>query len=405
MDVMDVAITEWVSVCLRWLHMVAAMAWIGASFYFIHLDLALEPVASTGGREAEAWEVHGGGFYRAVKYLVAPQTLPRHFTWFKWEAYSTWLSGFALLVVVYYWNADLFLIDPAVLALTPNAAIAISAGTLVAAWLVYEAMCRSPLGANENLLAAIGFVFLVALCVGFTHVFSGRGVFMQMGALIGTIMVANVFVIIIPGQKKTVAAMAAGRVPEPRWGAEGKQRSVHNNYLTLPVVFLMISNHYPLMFATRYNWAIFAIVLVLGFLIRHFYNLRHAGKPNPWWAWVAAAVGMAAVAWMSLSGARTGEEAAAKAPKVAFADVEDIVMSRCSMCHAAEPVWEGIPTAPRGVRLDTADNIQLHAREIELYAVLTNAMPPGNITGLTDEERGKLAAGLAQLAPARMSAR
>jgi uncharacterized membrane protein len=405
MDVTDVAITEWLSLCLRWLHMIAAMAWIGASFYFIHLDLALEPIPETKGREAEAWEVHGGGFYRAVKYLVAPQRLPERFTWFKWEAYSTWLSGFALLVVVYYWNADLFLIDPGVLNLTPRQAIVISVATLVAAWLIYEAMCRSPLGQNENWLAATGFVFLVALCWGFTHVFSGRGVFMQMGALIGTMMVANVFVIIIPGQKKTVAAMTAGQIPNPKWGADGKQRSVHNNYLTLPVVFLMISNHYPLMFATRYNWVIFAVVLVLGFLIRHFYNLRHAGQPNPWWAWVAAAVGMAAVAWMSLSGARTASEAATEAPKVTFADVQDIVLSRCSMCHAAEPVWEGIPTAPDGVLLDTPENIRLHAREIEIYAVLTTAMPPGNITSLSDADRRKLAAGLRDLAPARLSAR
>jgi len=405
MDVMDVAVTEWVSLCLRWLHMIAAMAWIGASFYFIHLDLALQPVASTGGREADAWEVHGGGFYRAIKYMVAPQQLPQRFTWFIWEAYTTWLSGFALLVVIYYWNADLFLIDPGVMTLTPPQAIGISIATLVAALLVYEAMCRSPLGQNEDLLAAVGFVFLVALCWGFTKVYSGRGVFMQMGAIIGTIMAANVFLVIIPGQKKTVAAMAAGEVPNPKWGADGKQRSVHNNYLTLPVVFLMISNHYPLMFGTRYNWVIFAVVMVLGFLIRHFYNLRHAGRPNPWWAWVAAAIGMAAVAWMSLSGARTSSEAAAAAPKVSFADVQDIVLSRCSMCHAAQPVWEGIPTAPRDVRLDTPENIRLHAREIELYAVLSNAMPPGNITGLTDEERQKLAAGLRDLAPARLSER
>jgi uncharacterized membrane protein len=400
MDLMDVAITEWLSVCFRWLHMIAAMAWIGASFYFIHLDLALEPVAATGGREAEAWEVHGGGFYRAVKYLVAPARLPQRFTWFKWEAYATWLSGFVLLIVVYYWNADLFLIDPAVLALTPTQAVLISLGTLAGAWLVYEALCRSPLGTSENLLAAIGFVFLVALCIVFTHVFSGRGVLMQMGAMVGTMMVANVFVVIIPGQKKTVAAMAAGETPNPKWGAQGKQRSVHNNYLTLPVVFLMISNHYPLIFATRYNWAIFAVVLMLGFLIRHFYNLRHAGRPNPWWAWVAAAAGMAAVAWLSLAGTRGAAAAAVKAP-VSFAEVQDIVLSRCSMCHAAEPVWAGIPTAPRDVRLDTPDSIRLHAREILLFAVLTNAMPPANITDLSDADRAKLGAGLARLARAQ----
>jgi len=293
----DVVLTEWLSSIVRWLHVIAGIAWIGSSFYFIHLDLSLKPrEALPPGVKGDAWQVHGGGFYHMLKYMVAPSQIPDDLTWFKWEAYTTWLSGFALLIVTYYLAADLFLVDKSVLNISRNMAAGISFGTLLAAWLLYEAMCWSPLAKNEKLLSLIGYVFLVALTYGFTHVFSGRGAFVQIGALVGTIMVANVFVIIIPFQKKTVAALLAGKEPDPRWGEWGKQRSVHNNYLTLPVVFLMISTHYPLFFATRFNWLIVAIVIAIGPVIRHFYNSRHEGKGNPWWTWAVAAAGMAAIA-------------------------------------------------------------------------------------------------------------
>jgi uncharacterized membrane protein len=402
---MDIVLTEWLAAGLRWLHVIAAIAWIGSSFYFIHLDLSLKPSpGQPDGTQGEAWQVHGGGFYNMVKYLIAPARLPRELTWFKWEAYTTWLSGVALLVVTYYWNADLFFIDRAVLDIGVDAAIAISLGTLLAGWLAYEALCRSPLGGNETRLALIGFVFLVALAWGFTHVFSGRGAFIQMGALIGTMMVANVFIIIIPNQKRIVAALLAGAVPDPALGKAAKQRSVHNNYLTLPVVFLMLSNHYPLFFATRYNWLIFAIVLVIGFLIRHFYNLRHAGLPNPWWTWAAAAIGMAAIALLSWAGARpSGGVDASGTPPPSLDEVAEIVSSRCSMCHAAEPLWAGFVHAPDDVLLDTPARIAAHARQITIFAVLTDAMPPGNVTEITDEERLVVGAGLAGLVAQRRS--
>ena len=335
-----------------------------------------------------------------VKYLVAPARLPDHLTWFKWEAYATWLSGFALLIVVYYVGAELFLIDKSVLDLSPVAAGAVGLGSLTLAYLAYEGMCRSPLGRNEPALALIGYVFLVALTYAFTHVFSGRGAFVQIGALIGTIMVANVFVVIIPGQKKTVAALLAGKPPDPKYNFEGKQRSVHNNYLTLPVVLLMISNHYPLLFATRYNWIIVAIVLLLGPLIRHFYNSRHAGRGSPWWTWVAAAAGMAAIAWLSALGPRATATGSAPAT-VEVAAVDEIVLARCSMCYAQQPVWAGIAAAPGGVMFDAPERIHRQARLIALYAVRSNAMPPGNVTEMTGEERGILAAWLAAGAPSR----
>ncbi len=324
--------------------------------------------------------------------------MPDELTWFKWEAYTTWLSGFGLLVVIYYFNADLFLIDKSVWEMSAPAAAAVAFLSLAASWVIYEILCRSPLGKREVALALVGYAFLVALTYAFTHVFSGRGAFTQIGAVVGTVMVANVFVIVIPFQRKTVAALIAGHEPDPAWGAIGKQRSVHNNYLTLPVVFLMLSNHYPLFFATKYNWLIVAIVLLIGPVIRHFFNSRHQGKGSPWWTWVVAAAGMIAIAWLSAAGPRNAKAGAPPAtPK--FAVVTDIVLSRCSMCHTAEPVWTGIATAPNGIKLDEPAQIKLHARLIAINAVKSNAMPPGNVTEITPEERQVLAAWIAAGAP------
>jgi uncharacterized membrane protein len=387
-------LTECASLILRWLHVVAAIGWIGSSFYFIHLDLSLKPHGNLPeGAYGEAWQVHGGGFYRIVKYLVAPAKMPDELTWFKWEAYTTWLSGFALMVVVYYLDAELFLVDKSTLDLTPLQAGLFSLGSLALAWLLFEGACRSGLARHELPFAIGGYLFLVALTYAFTHVLSGRGAFNQIGAIIGTIMVANVFALIIPNQKKVVASLLAGRAPDPELGKTSKQRSVHNNYLTLPVIVLMISNHYPLLFATRYNWLIVAIVLALGPIIRHFFNERHAGKKSPWWVWGVAGAGMVAIALLSAAGPRDVKTGSLPAP-VTFANVEEIVLSRCSMCHGAEPVWESIVTAPRGILLDDSDHIRRAARLIGRNAAWSSAMPPGNVTEMTGEERAMIAAWL-----------
>jgi uncharacterized membrane protein len=388
-------LTEWLSLIFRWLHVVAAIAWIGSSFYFIHLDLSLKPNSTLpDGVQGEAWQVHGGGFYRIVKYLVAPAQLPDELTWFKWEAYTTWLSGFALMVVVYYLDAELFLVDKSVLDLTPFQAGLFSFASLVLAWLLYEAACRSGLARHELPFALGGYVFLVGLTYAFTHVLSGRGAFNQIAAIIGTIMVANVFLLIIPNQKKIVAALLAGQSPDPKLGKAGKERSVHNNYLTLPVVVLMISNHYPLLFATRFNWVIVAIVLALGPVIRHFFNERHAGRKSPWWVWGVAAVGMIAIGFLSAAGPRDAKTGALSTAPT-FASVEEIVMTRCSMCHAAEPVWEGITTAPKGILLDSTEHIHRNLRLAARNAGWASAMPPGNVTEMTGEERAVIAAYMA----------
>ncbi len=398
---MELILAESASAILRWLHVIAGIAWIGSSFYFIHLDLSLKPRPGLpAGVKGDEWQVHGGGFYHMMKYLVAPAQMPDSLTWFKWEAYTTWLSGFALLVLVYYLGADLFLIDKSVLDLTAVQAAGIAFVSLVVAWLAYEGLCRSPLGKHEVALALVGYVFLVALTYGFTHVFSGRGAFTQIGAHHrhdhGGERLRHHHSV----PEEDGRGDAGRQKPDPLWGALGKQRSVHNNYLTLPVVFLMLSNHYPLFFATRFNWLIVAIVLAIGPVIRHFFNSRHEGKGSPWWTWGVAAAGMAAVAWLSAAGPPAATVGALP-PTPKFADVSNIVMSRCSMCHAAEPVWAGIVTAPKGVLLDTDEHIRLHAPLIDIVAVRSNAMPPGNITEMTGDERLVLASWLAAGAPAQ----
>ena len=395
-------LTEWLNFAVRWLHVIAGIAWIGSSFYFVHLDLSLRPRNHLPeGAYGEAWQVHGGGFYNMVKYLVAPSQMPDHLTWFKWEAYTTWLSGFSLLVLMYYLNAELYLIDRSVLAMSPLKAVFISLTGLALGWLIYDQLCRSRLGKNDLVLALTGFVFLVALSFAFNHIFSGRGAFMQMGALIGTMMVANVFLVIMPNQRIVVAALLRGEKPDPRLGAIAKQRSLHNNYLTLPVVFVMIGNHYPLAFATTYSWLILALVIIMGTFIRHAFNTMHKTESMPIWPWVVAAqcflaiialsaFGSAAQAQTPATQATAGTKATAGA-KVALSDVTNVVSGRCSMCHADQPVWEGIHMAPKGVKLDTPERISLHLHEVGIQAGLSHAMPPGNLTEITPEERQLLA--------------
>jgi uncharacterized membrane protein len=391
-------ITEWLSMIARWLHVTAAMAWIGSSFYFMQTDMKLQPGDHLRtGAQGEAWQVHGGNFWNMVKYAVAPDRMPNVFTWYIWESRITWLSGFALLILVYYMQADLFLIDKSVMDLSPLQAAIFSLISLLVVWFIYDGLCRSPLGKYDVALAIVVYAFLVLLAYAFTQVLSGRAAVNQIGAVVGTFMVANAFVVIHPNQRKSVDALLARKPVDPVLVVKARQRSIHNNYLTLPVILLMISNHYPLMYATRFNWLIIAIVLALGPIIRHFFNSRNAGKGSPWWTWIVAAIGMIAICYLSSLGPRpaaASEIAPATTPT--FAQVQDIVMSRCSMCHAKETVWGTLAMAGQNVLLDDEDQIRRHADLIDLAAVRSNAMPPGNITEMTAQERKILADWLAQ---------
>lgn len=396
---MSTLIVEWLDIALRWFHVTAAAVWIGSSFFFIRLDYGLRRRANLPEDvRGDFWTVHGGGFYQMMKYAVAPPTLPDELKWTRWESYLTFVSGFALLIVVYYFDADLFLIDRSVMEMTPLQAAGFSFVSLVLAWLGYEVLCRSPLGKHDVALALVGYVFFVGLAFAFTHVFSGRGALNQIGAIIGTIMVANAFGVIHPNQKRAIEALRAGRKAGPERSRQAGQRSIHNNYFTLPVLFLMLSNHFPQVYATRFNWAIVAIILALGPIIRHFFNRRHAGKGNAWWVWIVVAAGAVAIGWFTTLGPREPVNAASM-PTPTFAAVQEIVTNRCSMCHAKEPVWDTIATAPGGIRLDEPALIHRSARLIGRAAVRSDAMPPGNVTQMSLEERKTLAAWLSAGAP------
>ncbi|HYG54038.1 MAG TPA: urate hydroxylase PuuD [Burkholderiales bacterium] len=370
---MEAYLLEWLNLLLRWAHVIVGIAWIGASFYFIWLDNHLEP-SGNPRLAGELWAIHGGGFYRAEKYRAGPAELPKTLHWFKWEAYWTWITGFALLVALYYANAELYLIDPAVMPLGKPAAIAIGIGSLIVGLAVYEGLCRSPVGRNDAALTAIFFILLVLAAYGLTRIFSGRGAVMHYGAILGTIMVANVAHVIIPGQRRMVRAITEGREPDPRDGFMGKQRSVHNTYFTLPVVVTMIGSHYPMV----WHWGALVALTVAGALIRVGFVMRHKGRV-PAWVWVAGLVFIGVAA--ALVAPR--RETAANAD---FSQVKQIMDARCVACHADKPRFQGIDEAPKGVKLDTDERIRAQGAKIR-ETVRTRAMPPGNLTQLTDEER------------------
>ena len=399
----DLAIIwDWAAFAVRWLHVITAIAWIGSSFYFIALDLGLRKAPDLPpGAHGEEWQVHGGGFYHIRKFLVAPENMPEHLIWFKWESYATWLSGAALLMIVYWAGAELYLIDTAKADLAVWQGILISAGSLTVGWLVYDFLCKSGLGARPTLLMVLLFVLLVAMAWGYNQVFTGRAALLHLGAFTATIMTANVFLIIMPNQRIVVKDLQEGRTPDAKYGRIAKLRSTHNNYLTLPVVFLMLSNHYPLAFATEYNWLIASLVFLMGVTIRHYFNARHAGSGDPIWTWAVTTILFIAIMWLSTAPLAQVplEEAEARAltPREevfaaaeGFDEVRDIVLGRCSMCHAREPGWDGIRRAPKGMLLETGPEILAAAREIYLQSGASRAMPPANVSYMEAEERAAI---------------
>ena len=393
---------SWAEFAVRWLHVITAIAWIGSSFYFIALDLGLNRNIP-GPADGEEWQVHGGGFYHIQKYMVAPAAMPEHLTWFKWESYWTWISGAALLAIVYWVGGELYLLDPSKADLALWQGILISAASLTVGWLIYDALCKSPLGEKPTVLMLLLFALLVAMSWGYHQIFTGRAALLHLGAFTATIMTANVFVIIMPNQRIVVADLKAGRTPDPKYGKIAKLRSTHNNYLTLPVIFLMLSNHYPLAFATAHAWAIAPLVFLMGVTIRHWFNTHHARAGNPHWTWAVTVVIFLIIAWLSTGGpvtdsyeeseARVLTPAEARFTEVAeWDEAEAIVLGNCSMCHAREPVWDGIRWAPKGVHLETVSDIVRHAEQIYLQAGLSHAMPPPSASFLAPEDRETLVA-------------
>lgn len=398
----DLAIMwDWIAFSVRWLHVVTAMAWIGASFYFIALDLMLKPSAALpDGAHGEEWEVHGGGFYHTVKYLVAPSEMPEHLTWHKWQSYTTWLSGAALLMIIYWVGGELFLLDPTKADLALWQGILISGGSLTIGWLAYDAMCRSKLMDHPTLLMLLLFAVLVVMSWGYHQIFTGRAALLHLGAFTATIMTGNVFFQIMPNQRIVVADLKAGRKPDAKYGKIAKVRSTHNNYLTLPVVFLMLANHYPLAFATEYAWIIASLIFLTGVTIRHYFNTMHRTGTGPHWTWAVTVVIMVLIAWLSTQpGMDSYEQSEARdltpyeerfASAASFDAAYTAVVGNCSMCHGREPSWEGLRWAPKGVLLETEADVARHAGQIYLQAGRSHAMPPPNAIEMDPEARRQI---------------
>ena len=385
---------EWTELILRWFHVIDGIAWIGSSFYFIALDLSLKQNKNLPDKShGEAWQVHGGGFYHLVKYLVAPSKMPSELTWFKWEAYATWVSGFALLALIYYAGAELYMIDIVKYDFEKYEAVIISLLGIVFGWVIYDLVCRLSLKTNVYVLISSIFILITVMSWAYSEIFSYRGAFMQIGTVLGTIMVANVLMIIIPGQKKVVASLLANETPNPIHGAIAKQRSLHNNYLTLPVIFIMISNHYPLIYATKYSWIIISIILIIGALIRHFFNIKHTGAKPPYWVCVPIIILGSIIFYISdlgkpkLNNVKNTATLIELIPEKTLVSAQEIIVSKCSMCHAKEPLWENMKNAPKLVNLETPTDIINNIDNIYKQSVLSYAMPPGNISFLEENER------------------
>ncbi|HSG12781.1 MAG TPA: urate hydroxylase PuuD [Gaiellaceae bacterium] len=385
---MDPYLRDVLDACIRVLHVVAGIAWIGASFYFVRLDLALrrprKPEDEEAGVAGEFWGVHGGGLYHSQKYRLAPAEMPEPLHWFKWEAYTTWLSGFALLVLLYYLDSDIRLVDPGVADLATWQAVSLSVLGIVLAWVVYDGLCRVLEERSDAALVVTGTALIALAAWGAGQLFAARAAYLQVGVMLGTVMVANVFFVIIPAHRKLVAAMEDGREPDPAPLRRAKARSVHNNYLTLPVLFTMLAGHFAFTYGASEAWVVLLAIIVLTAFLRAFFNRWHAGR-RVWWIPAAATVGVVALAlWL-----RPDDTSPTTPGQISFAEVESVIAQRCATCHSGT-------TAPLGVRFETRDEIEGRIRDIERMAVQTEAMPPGNATGMTADERSLLATWIAQ---------
>lgn len=408
---MEAYIVEWLNLLGRWVHMITGIAWIGASFYFVWLDNHLhapkDPADAEKGIGGEVWSLHGGGFYHAQKYKGAPAQLPEVLHWFKWEAYTTWMTGMFMLALIYWYSAEIYLIDPGVADISKSFAVLMGIVTLAAGWLVYDYLCKSPLGKDDKKLGIAIFVFVSIMAFILTHLFSGRGAFIHFGAMLGTIMAANVYFIIMPGQQKMVDAAAAGKIPDPKPAMDAKQRSVHNTYFTLPVLFVMISNHYAMTYGSSWNWLVLILISIAGALIRIYFVKRHFGEASKTPLYIAGAILLAIIIAMAPSSApatkvsaaapatgavtNTTDSATQAAYSPTFIAVQGIMQARCTSCHSAQPTQAGFSAPPKGVVFDTPRDIVTQAALINQQTVLSKVMPIGNLTKMTEDERTLLA--------------
>ena len=396
---MSIDIAEWLNLALRWLHLTAGIAWIGSSFYFVWLDNQLKSPRK-GDASGEVWSVHGGGFYHKQKYQVAPSEMPENLHWFKWEAYFTWISGFALLVLIYFVGANTYLIDPSKARLTESDAIALAVAALAVGWGFYDLLCRSPLGRHDRIAGGVWFLFLIGMAAFLDSVFSSKAAYIQVGAVIGTAMVANVFFVIIPNQRRVVADLRAGRTPDPTLGQRAKQRSVHNNYMTLPVLFIMISQHYPMTYGADRPWLVLGLLGLLGVAIRHVFNLRHHGKSSPLLYAAIVLLSISAVTYVSLEkAARADARQVGATHSVTYAAVSPVIQKHCTSCHSANPTDPAFSDAPLGLALDSYEQVRNAAAKIKQQTVDADTMPLGNTTGMTEAERALVGQWLERGAP------
>ncbi len=399
---MESYLFDWLQLIFRWLHLITGIAWIGASFYFVWLDNSLEEPPQwkkDKGIKGDLWSIHGGGIYEVAKYELAPEKMPETLHWFKWEAYTTWLTGMVLLIVIFYLGAESYLIDKRVADLTQLQAVGLGLGFLISGWVIYEVLCSTPLAKNGFVIGGILIAIAVVYAYALTHLFSGRGAYIHMGAVIGTIMVGNVFRIIMPSQRALVAAIEKGEAPDPAWGIKAKLHSTHNNYLTLPVLFIMISNHYPMTYSHEYSWLVLLAIIAITAFARHYFNLQHKGIKRPV-ILVVAAIAAATLAFViSPKPAVSVSKNVGAFESSQISTVKAILTERCATCHSATPSDDVFTIAPLGMMLDTLDEMQQWAPRIKARSVDTIDMPFLNKTGMTDEERATIAAWIAAGAP------
>jgi len=391
---MESHIYDYIHLILRWVHFTVGIAWIGASFYFNWLENNLNRLESENRDElaGHLWAVHGGGFYYLEKYKVAPKKIPKHLHWFKWEAYFTWISGISLLILLYYLHPQSYLIDPQVSELSPQKAVLISISVLLLGWMIYDLLCKSPLQKKPQLLSLVGFLMISGLSFFLTHTFSGRAAYLHVGAVIGTIMVANVFFVIIPSQKAMVNAAIKGETPDEALGKKALLRSKHNNYLTLPVLFVMLSQHFPATYSHTYHWIILTALILLSVLVRHYFNIRQK-KQNAYLIWPLVLVGAIALAYLT----KPHVESLSTQREVQFETVKAIIQNRCIQCHSTHATDDVFKIAPNGIVFDTDSDLLQHAARIKFRTFDTKTMPLANKTQITDEERAILGAWVNQL--------